>query len=373
MPISFAQPFFRLFASHNERSGRYSKIEEYYTPESLPDQVESEFRSAETEALSLYNRLLDMGVAKEMARLVHLYRFYTKFYMTISLRHILEFLTLRNIGNRHAATAFWEVRDLLKQIVECWAPWAFEAYKQNSHDMDLSWTWNTRNLELNDYVKIGPSLCQEKVLDHGEIRLLETYGQEWLMLRCMEDFPNPLKGFGHGGMTFYLHIPIHVFRQWVRHRYGNWTELIVDFDHVVTNGYFFTPEIFRKQEGKPGHYIYSDMSLEESKIVKKLLVEHRLDCTHRYWRLREKHNLSEDISAMNLPYSFYIPVVWTAPVESLFNFFSLRCDSHAQYELRQYANTIWPMFKDRFPHSARLFAKYIHFGDSPLVRSHKDL
>src|SRR3990167_972647 len=108
VPIAYAQPLFQLFASFNEFSGRYSEIDgTYYTPSNLSASALKEFQDAEEEAHGAYKKLLELGVAREMARFAHLYRFYTKFYMTISLRHIMEFLNWTNVNTKHTKTEFW--------------------------------------------------------------------------------------------------------------------------------------------------------------------------------------------------------------------------------------------------------------------------
>lgn len=354
VPITYAQPLFRLFASFNEFSGRYSVIDgKYYTPNNLSAPVLKEFDKAEEEAQAVYKKLLDIGVAKEMARLAHLYRFYTKFYMTISLRHIMEFLSWTNVNTRHTQTEFWEIRGVFKEIVQTWAPWAFEAFEKFPRQIDFGWV---REQLKNNKRFVGglPSERTVRVLNKGLIRILDSYGSQDLMFSCLDDFPNPLKALGHGAMTFLIKMPIFVFRQWVRHRYGTMTELNINFDNLVMADSFYAPRRFRIQAGKSMSYRYVDMEDKENEIAKAHLAEHRESCKDRYARLR-KMRVPEEIAAMVLPYSFYMYVVWTAPVESLINFLHLRTDEHAQWEIRQYADLIGGMFRDHFPDVVELY------------------
>jgi len=366
-PIGYAQPFFRLFAEHNELSGRYSKLDgPYYTPRNIGYKTREEFDQAEQEAQELYGQLIDMGIAKEMARLVHLYRFRTRFYQTIGLRYLLEFLTWKNVTTRHGETEFYEVRDVIKQVLKHWTPWAFESFKQYPNSIDFSWV-NEYIGNYRNQAVLSQVLDSRNVLNKGNTTLLRTFGQENHILSCLDDYPNPLKAFGHGGMTFSMSVPIHVFRQWVRHRNGHWTERRVDFDSIVLNDSFFVPENFRKQKGKVGHYEYVEVEGPENDELLEMFAKHRKACLERYSRLRNR-GVAAEIAAMNLPYCFYIPVDWSVSIESLFNFFSLRCDGHAQFEIRQYANSVWDMFAKSFPVLAKVFAKNIHFGDSELIK-----
>jgi thymidylate synthase (FAD) len=111
--------------SYNEWSGRYSKMEpEFYVPDFVRTQVgkpgaysfepvDEETREAtrkEIEANSLrayqtYERLLERGVAKEVARSVLPLSTYTKYYWSCNPRSLMHFCSLRN----HEAAQF-EIR-----------------------------------------------------------------------------------------------------------------------------------------------------------------------------------------------------------------------------------------------------------------------
>ena len=353
VPIAYAQPLFQLFASFNEFSGRYSEIDgTYYTPSNLSASALKEFQDAEEEAHGAYKKLLELGVAREMARFAHLYRFYTKFYMTISLRHIMEFLNWTNVNTRHTKTEFWEIKNVFREIIKNWTPWAFEAFEKEPHPVDFGWV-NERLRKNKRLLSELPSERTVRVLNKGLIRLLGSYGNQDLMISCLDHFPNPSKALGHGGMSFLIKMPIFVFRQWVRHRYGAMTELSLDYDTIVERNSFYLPKHFRKQLGKSMSYQYVDMDDKENEIAKANLTEHKDACRERYLRLR-KMGVSAEIAAMILPYSFYMYVVWTAPVESLINFIHLRTDMRAQWEIRQYADLIGVMVRDHFPDIAEL-------------------
>jgi thymidylate synthase (FAD) len=377
-PIMYAQPIFRLFGAHNEFSGRYSVIEgKYYTPSFkghvYEDKIMAEFKDAEREAQSLYEKLLDLEVAKEMARYVHLYRFYTKFYFTTSLRHLLEFMSLKKSPNdRHSATEFWEIMEPLNELVKNWCPWAYNAFETNPRSTDYSW--------VKDVYKRGTSFLTErlttedttKVLDKGYIKMIKKDLDSTIVTAALNDFPDPTKALNHGSMSFYVRMPIHVFRQWVRHRSLHFSELEIDFDSVVEKDYFYIPDRFRKQTGKIGHYIFTDMNDEENDKVRGLFKKHIELCKKRYLRLRGI-GLSNQMAALNLPYAFYIDAILTTPLGSLAggmaNYLSLRTDGHAQKEIREYANKIWHIFKSESPALAEIFAAQLYYGDSEDIKN----
>ena len=102
--------------SYNEWSGRYSKLEaEFYVPDYVRTQVgkpgsysfepvdEATREAARREiadnaerAFDAYERLLEQGVAKEVARTVLPLSIYTKYYWSCNPRSLMHFCSLRN-------------------------------------------------------------------------------------------------------------------------------------------------------------------------------------------------------------------------------------------------------------------------------------
>ena len=102
--------------SYNEWSGRYSKLEaEFYVPDNVRTQVgkpgaysfepvdEATREAARREieenaerAFEAYERLLEQGVAKEVARTVLPLSTYTKYYWSCNPRSLMHFCSLRN-------------------------------------------------------------------------------------------------------------------------------------------------------------------------------------------------------------------------------------------------------------------------------------
>lgn len=369
-PISFADPLFRLFASFNEFSGRYSNIDTgFYTPQGLSPEAQEQFDLNAQESQELYQELLSLGVAKEMARLCMPYRYYTKLYMTISLRHIMEFLRICNLPNRHVHNEFWEIRTVFENILKCWTPWAYRALQDHPKTQDFSWLPEFLKGRSRQVIQL-PYLSERRVLDRGLVRLLDAHGSQELMFTCMDDFPNPLRGFGHGSITLLAHIPIHVLRQWVRHRYGTFTHLSMDYDVTVEKDLFFIPAVFRKQHGKAGSYTYIDMEGDENNTIRLKLQMHKDRQRGRYRHVRAL-GISPEMARFLLPTCFYEWAIVTKPLESVFNFTSLRTDSHAQREIRDYADAVWNLFSGVYPDVAELFSERFYWGDSAAVKAFK--
>ena len=102
--------------SYNEWSGRYSKMEaEFYVPDYVRTQVgkpgaysfepvsdetreltRHEIEANAQRAFEAYERMLDQGVAKEVARAVLPLSTYTKYYWSCNPRSLMHFCGLRN-------------------------------------------------------------------------------------------------------------------------------------------------------------------------------------------------------------------------------------------------------------------------------------
>jgi thymidylate synthase (FAD) len=115
--------------SYNEQSGRYSKMEaEFYVPDYVRTQVgkpgsysfepvEPEVREAARDEISTiaeqafeaYERMLDQGVAKEVARMALPLSLYTKYFWSCNPRSLMHFCSLRN--SEHAQ---FEIREYAK-------------------------------------------------------------------------------------------------------------------------------------------------------------------------------------------------------------------------------------------------------------------
>ena len=151
-PIFVAREWFRhRVGSFNEFSLRYAKAtDDFYVPE--PEDVRSqvgkpgaysfepvtdevaqttrdELAAVYAAAYSAYERLVEMGVARELARAVMPVGAYTEFYWTVNARSLMNFLSLRN-----SETAQREIRryaEACERFLEEKMPVTFAAFVAN--------------------------------------------------------------------------------------------------------------------------------------------------------------------------------------------------------------------------------------------------
>jgi thymidylate synthase (FAD) len=151
-PIFVAREWFRhRVGSFNEFSLRYAKAtDDFYVPEAddvrsqvgkpgsytfepvepeLAERTREELRAVYDQAFAAYQRLVEQGVARELARSVLPVGAYTEFYWTVNARSLMNFLSLRN-----AETAQREIRryaEACETFLAAHMPVTYEAFIAN--------------------------------------------------------------------------------------------------------------------------------------------------------------------------------------------------------------------------------------------------
>jgi thymidylate synthase (FAD) len=148
-PIFVAREWFRhRVGSFNEFSMRYARAtDDFYVPEpedvrtqvgkpgsysfepvepELAEATREELRAVYDEAYATYERLVERGVARELARLVMPVGAYTEFYWTVNARSLMNFVSLRA-----AETAQREIRryaEACERFLEAKMPVTYAAF-----------------------------------------------------------------------------------------------------------------------------------------------------------------------------------------------------------------------------------------------------
>jgi flavin-dependent thymidylate synthase len=145
-PIFVFREFMRhRIASYNEESGRYRELRPvFYVPgrerrlvqegkpgryvfvDGTPEQhalVEKETRVACEQAYAAYQRMLDAGIAREVARIVLPLTIYSSMYVTMNARSLMNFLSLRTTREDSTFPSFpqREIEMVAEQMEQEWA------------------------------------------------------------------------------------------------------------------------------------------------------------------------------------------------------------------------------------------------------------
>jgi thymidylate synthase (FAD) len=135
--------------SYNEVSGRYSKLEtEFYVPEyvrtqvgkpgaysfepvdpAVREQTRAELKAQAESAFEAYERMLEQGVAKEVARMALPLSMYTKYLWSCNPRSLMHFCSLRN--SEHAQYEIREYASAAERFLEQLMPVTHAAFLAN--------------------------------------------------------------------------------------------------------------------------------------------------------------------------------------------------------------------------------------------------
>ena len=181
-----------------------------------------------------------------------------------------------------------------------------------------------------------------------------------------------------------LHIraPMDTWRQWIRHRTANVNEYSTRYSIAIDAAATTEKTAWRKQStvGKQGSEgvlpseIGAVLSAKEAELhsMARTVYEERLKC-----------DVAREQARKDLPLSTYTEAYWKIDLHNLFHFLALRMDSHAQAEIRSYANTVgheivsrwcpiaWSAFQDYVLSALKLTSlevsliSYILAGDIP--------
>ncbi len=158
-PIFVFREFMRhRIASYNEESGRYRELNPvFYVPgpernlvqvgkaghyEFLPGTaeqtalVEQESRDGSARAYEGYQRMLEAGVAREVARIVLPLNIYSSMYVTMNARSLMNFLSLRTKreGTHFPSFPQREIEMCAEKMEDFWAglmPLTYSAFNEN--------------------------------------------------------------------------------------------------------------------------------------------------------------------------------------------------------------------------------------------------
>lgn len=201
------------------------------------------------------------------------------------------------------------------------------------------------------------------VLDHGFVRLVDSMGSDLSVVRAArvsydaawragedEGSDKRLIGFlwcNHHTtpfeavtFTFEVKAPIFVFRQWHRHRTWSYNELSARYRELPAEYYLPDPSIVGQQatKNKQGREA-SPASIDARTAQVRWIKDHCEQSFFLYRRLLEQ-GWPRELARSVLPVNTYSHMFATVNLLNLMKFLTLRCDSHAQHEIRVYADAM---------------------------------
>lgn len=219
-----------------------------------------------------------------------------------------------------------------------------------------------------------------QVLDHGFVRVIDYMGNDSSIVQAARvSYGNGTKKLNqdrgliryllsHWHTTpfemceikFHIKLPIFVARQIIRHRTANVNEYsgrysVMDKDYYLpsldnlaaqskTNKQGRS-ELLDDEEASRALDILKGDSEQAYRHYEELLNENAFgEIIHP-----DKKGLARELARMNLPINYYTQWYWKIDLKNLLHFLYLRTDSHAQFEIQEYARCMEMVVKEWVP------------------------
>lgn len=206
------------------------------------------------------------------------------------------------------------------------------------------------------------------VLDHGFVALIDFMGDDDAIVQAARSSYGPgtksrsdsraliryLRRHRHttpfemGELKFHVRLPIFVARQLVRHRTATLNEQSLRYSLAPLQFYMPEYEAVRKQS--PMNKQGRDAAVLEDIYQKVRARWERVRATSsEAYVAALEDDIARELARIDLPLSLYTEWYWKINLHNLFHFLGLRADSHAQWEIQEYARVKGGIVKELFP------------------------
>lgn len=235
-----------------------------------------------------------------------------------------------------------------------------------------------------------------KILDHGFIRVVDymgddnaivqaarvSYGKGTKKLSQDQGLINYLMRHRHTtpfemcDIKFHIKLPIFIARQWIRHRTASVNEYsgrysIMNNEFYIPDRANLSPQSQINKQGREDTAVPSDVADR----VLGILQNDANQCYNHYIEMMNEDDagniinedttgISRELARMNLTLNCYTEWYWKTNLHNLFHFLALRADSHAQYEIRVYADAMLDITRAWVPFACNAFEEYRMHGKS---------
>lgn len=223
-----------------------------------------------------------------------------------------------------------------------------------------------------------------EVLDHGFVRLVETWGSDERIVEAARmstgkgflgwgapDSPGDEKllrylwenrhatPFEMAGAVFEVQAPIFVFREWHRHRTQSYNEMSARYAPLPDVNY--VPTVERLMAGG-GHLTKQAGTVRGAAAITDRTAELHVERLRRSYAAAESlyqdalaAGVPKELARIHLPVGRYSRMRASAVLRNWLAFLTLRMAPSAQWEIRQYASAVHDLLADRFPRALALF------------------
>ncbi len=227
------------------------------------------------------------------------------------------------------------------------------------------------------------------VLDHGLVRVIDYMGDDAAIVQAarvsygkgtkkVSDDAGLIKyllrhrhttPFEMCEIKFHIKLPIFIARQWIRHRTANVNEYSARYSMLDREFYIPAEDQLAAQASNNRQGRGDLLSGEEAARVLDLLKSDAEKTYDHYVEMlnedeegniidKNRDGLARELARMNLTLNAYTQWYWKIDLHNLLHFLLLRADSHAQYEIRVYAEAILETVKRWVPTAHDAFMEY---------------
>ena len=216
------------------------------------------------------------------------------------------------------------------------------------------------------------------VLDHGFVGLVDHMGSDDAIVRAARvsygEGTKKVQGdrglirylmrhehttpFEMVEVKFHIKLPIFVMRQLVRHRTASLNEYSARYSVITDEFYIPEPQNLKPQstankQGRAG---------ELDDIQRQHVIDDMLGAWDYNYELYERHindfGLARETARAILPVGGYTECYWKANLKNFLHMARLRMDSHAQWEIQEFARAMYDLAKPLFPLACEAFEDY---------------
>ncbi len=157
-----------------------------------------------------------------------------------------------------------------------------------------------------------------------------------------------------------MKLPIFVARQWVRHRTASLNEISGRYSQLKDD--FYVPELQdiqpQSKDNKQGRAEDGSFDTFTKSTLRDAFIHEQGEAYDCYER-RIGVGMAKELARINLPLSTYTEWYWDQSLWNMLHLLGLRMDSHAQYEIRVYANALYEIVKAVAPVSLAAWEEYM--------------
>jgi thymidylate synthase (FAD) len=136
-----------------------------------------------------------------------------------------------------------------------------------------------------------------------------------------------------------VRVPMDCWRQWIRHRTASVNEYSTRYSVAIDSMQTTEPDDWRSQSASnrqgSGDHLPGDLGKDLTETERQFQ-----DSATKLYQQRLEQGVAREQARKDLPLATYTEAYWKIDLHNLLHFLALRMDSHAQWEIREYATTI---------------------------------